>query len=103
MDERAWVGIFQHPERAVGTLLHIADTMAHVPALRHLCAAMPVEDNPVERFGRHAADEPVAVPLREGLRSAVEHQIARRDHRNPIDDRLREVGPRVGLRNRHLL
>ena len=31
-----------------------------------------------------AGDEAVAVPLRERLRAAVEHQIARRDHRYPI-------------------
>jgi hypothetical protein len=101
MDQRAGIGVFQHPQRAIGAFFHIADAVAHIPALGGFRAAMAVEDDAVERLRRHAADEAVAVPLREGLRAAVEHQIARRDHRHPIEHRLRQIGPRVGLGNRH--
>ena len=48
------------------------------------------------RLGLHAADEAVAVPLREGLGAAIEHEIAGRDHRDPVDRRFRQVGPGVG-------
>src|SRR6185295_1072763 len=39
--------------------------------------------------------------LREGLLARVEHQIARRDDWYPIQDRLRQIGPRVVVGNRH--
>ena len=101
MDQGAGIGVFQHPQRAIGSLFHIADAVAHIPALGGFGAAMAVKDDTVERPGPQAADEAVAVPLREGLRAVVEHQIARRDHRRPIEHRLRQVGPRVGSGNRH--
>ena len=62
---------------------------------------MAIKDDADERLGRQAADEAVAVPLREGLDAAVEHQIARRNHRYPIEDGLCQVGPRVGIGNGH--
>ena len=33
MDQGAGIGVFQHPQRAIGTLFHIADSLAHIPAL----------------------------------------------------------------------
>ena len=80
MDQGAGIGVFQHPQRAVGALFHIADAMAHIPALGGFGAAMAVKDDAVERLAPQAADEAVAVPLREGLGTAVEHQMARCDY-----------------------
>ena len=101
MDQGAGIGVFQHPQRAIGPLFHIADAFAHIPALGGFRAAVAVKDDAVERHGRHAADEAAAIPLRENLSAVVEHQIAGRDHRHPIEHRLRQVGPRVGLGNGH--
>src|ERR1043166_9137407 len=101
VDEGTGIGVFEHPQRAIGAFFHVADTVADVPALGGLGAAVSIEDDAVQRFCLHAADEAVAVPLREGLRAAVEHQVAGRDHGYPIDDRLSEVGPGVVTGNGH--
>src|SRR5580704_19009019 len=63
MDQGAGIGIFQHPQRAVGALFHIADAVAHIPALGRFGAAMAVKDDAVERLGTEAADKAVAIPL----------------------------------------
>src|SRR5262249_59874163 len=84
-DKSAGVGVFQHPQRAIGTFFHIADAVAYIPALGGFGAAMAIKNNAGERRGPHATDEAVAVPLRERLCAAVEHQITRRDNRHPID------------------
>src|SRR6185436_8495554 len=76
MDQGAGVGIFQQPQRAIGTFCHIADALSHSPALCGFRAALPIKDDAGERLGSHAAYKTTAVPLREGLRAAVEHQIA---------------------------
>ena len=48
----------------------------------------------------HAADQRRALPLREH-RAVVEHEIARRDDRRPVDHRLGQVRPRIRARDRH--
>src|SRR4051794_19887662 len=60
---------------------------------------MAVKDDTGERPAHQATDKTVAVPLRESPCAAVEHQIAGRDYRDPIDHRFRQVGPRFGFRN----
>src|SRR4051812_47589439 len=80
MDQSAGIGIFQHPQGAVGALFHIPDAVAHIPALGGFGASMAVKDDAVERSGHQPTDEAVAVPLREGLSAGVKHQIARRNH-----------------------
>ena len=45
MDQRAGIGVFQHPQRTVGPFFHIADAVAHIPALGGLGAAMAVKDD----------------------------------------------------------
>src|SRR5262249_29980382 len=100
MDQGAGIGVFEHPQRAIGALFHVADALAHPPPPGGLSPAMAIEDDTVERPGLHAADKAVAVPLREGLGAGVEHQIARRDHRHPIEYGLLQVGPRVVTWNR---
>jgi hypothetical protein len=64
VDQGAGIGVFQHPQRAIGGLFHIADALAHIPALGGFGAAMAIKDDAVERPSPHAADEAVAVPLR---------------------------------------
>ena len=39
MDQGAGIGVFYHPQRAIGGLRHIANGLAHIPALGHLGAA----------------------------------------------------------------
>src|SRR4030095_13755973 len=67
MDQRTGVGVFNHPQRTVGSFCDIADTLSHTPTLGGLGAALSIEDDAVERLCPHAADESVAVPLRERL------------------------------------
>src|SRR5580700_10908978 len=97
MDQGAWIGVFQHPQRAVGGFFYIADAVTHLPALDGLGAAMAVKDDADERHGYEAADEAVPVPLWESLGACVEHQIARRDYRHPVERRQRKVGLSVGF------
>src|SRR5215210_5332112 len=92
VDQSAGIGVFQHPQRTIGALCHIADAFADLPALSGLGSAFTVEDDASERRALHAADEAAPIPLREGLLATVEHQIARRDHRYPIEHRLRKLG-----------
>src|SRR5260221_2502298 len=103
MDQGAGIGVFQQPQRAIRGLRHIADALAQIPALGGLGSAFAVEDDASERMARQAADEAVAVPLREGFRTAVEHQVAWCDDRNPIGRRFRELGPGGGSGDRHLV
>src|SRR5437867_12960686 len=49
MEQGAGIGVFQHPQRAIGGFFHIADAVAHTPALGGFGAAMAVKDNAVER------------------------------------------------------
>src|SRR6185295_1801770 len=58
--------------------------------------AFSVKDDARERMARQAADDGAPVPLREGFRTAIEHQVARGDDRIPIENRFRELGPAVG-------
>ena len=81
MEQSAGVGVFQHPQRAIGSFFHIPDAVSHIPALSGFGAAMAVKDDAVERLRLHPADEAVTVPLRECPGAAIEHQIARCDHR----------------------
>ena len=67
MDQRARTGVFQHPQRAIGALFHIADAVAYIPAFCGFGVAVAVKDDAVERPGPQAADEAVTIPLREGL------------------------------------
>ena len=39
MDQGAGIRVFQHPQRAIGTLFHIANALAHIPALQSCAAA----------------------------------------------------------------
>ena len=41
MDQGAGIGVFQHPQRAIGALFHIADAVAHIPALGGLAPPWP--------------------------------------------------------------
>src|SRR5579859_2424815 len=77
MDQGAGIGVFDHPQRAIGAFFHIADAVPDIPALGGFGAAMAVKDDAVERPRPQPADEPIAIPLREGLSAVVEHQIAR--------------------------
>ena len=70
------------------------------PAFGGRGAALAVERDAVERLRRHAADQRRALPLREH-RAVVEREVARRDDRRPVDDRLGQVRPRVRARDRH--
>ena len=103
MDQCAGIRVFQQPQRTIGRLLHIANTFADIPALGRLGSTFTVEDDAIERHRRQTADKATAVPLRKSFGTAVEHEVARRDHRYPIEDRLRQVGPRVVTGNRHLV
>src|SRR5262245_43062867 len=67
MDQGAGIGVFQHPQRAIGALFHIADAVADIPALGGFGAAMAIKDDADKRLGRHAADEAAAGPLWEGF------------------------------------
>ena len=49
MDQGAGIGVFQHPQRAIGAFFHIADAVAHIPALGGFGAAMAVKDDADER------------------------------------------------------
>jgi hypothetical protein len=40
MDPRAWIGVFPHPQRAIGAFFHIAVAAAHIPALGGFGAAV---------------------------------------------------------------
>src|SRR5262245_44855161 len=100
MDQRTGSSVFKQPQRAIRTLFHIADALAYIPALGGFGAALSVKDDAVERRRPHAADEAAVVPLRKGLRAAVEHQTARRDHWHPIDHRLGQFRLAVGVRDR---
>ncbi len=101
MDQQAGIGIFQHPQRAVRGFLHIADAMADIPAFRGFGAAMAIEDDPVQSVGGQSADEAVAVPLGKSLCAVVEHQIAGRDHGEPIQRGLCQIGPGIRFGDRH--
>ena len=57
MDQGAGVGVFEHPQRAVGAFCHIANALTHTPAFGHFGAAMAVEDDAVERRGAQAANK----------------------------------------------
>ena len=48
MDQGAGIGVFEHPQRAIGALLEIAEAAADTPALGGFGAAMAVKDNAVE-------------------------------------------------------
>ena len=101
VDQGAGIRVFQHPQRSVGSLFHIADATADVPALGDFRATMAVEEDASETLAHHAADETAAIPLGEGLRARIEHQIAGRDHRDPIERRFGEIGSRVVRSDRH--
>src|SRR5579871_3532977 len=75
VDQRAWVGVFQHPQRAIGSFFDIANAFADVPALGGFGAAMAVHDDAVKRRRPQTADEGVAVPLRERLLAGIEHNV----------------------------
>ena len=60
MDQRAGIGVFQHPQRAIGAFFYIADAVAHIPAIDGFGAAMAVKGDADERHGHHAADETAA-------------------------------------------
>jgi hypothetical protein len=62
MDQGAGIGIHSEPSGPSST---IADAVAHIPALGGFGAAVAVKYDAVQRPGFHAADEAVAVPLRE--------------------------------------
>ncbi len=101
MDQGAGTGVFQHPQRAIGTFFDIAEAVSYIPALGGFGAAVAVKDDSVQRHGPQAANKSVAVPLWEGLCAVIEHQIAGRYNRRPIDHRLGQVGPCVGPRDGH--
>ena len=42
MDQRAGIRVLQHPQRAIGAFFHVADPVAHVPALSGFRAALSV-------------------------------------------------------------
>ena len=65
MDQSAGIRVFQQPQRTVGRLFHIANTFADIPALGRLGSTFTVEDDAIQRLRRQAADEAVAVPLRD--------------------------------------
>ena len=73
--------------------------VADAPAFGGRRSALAVERDAVERLRRHPADERRALPLRKH-RAVVEHEIARRDDRRPVDHRLGQVRPRVRTRDR---
>src|SRR5580704_4711852 len=76
VEQGARIVVFQRPQRTVGAFLDIADAVTDTPAIGELGAAMPVHHHATDAHGRHAADQRVAVPLRESLVALVEHQIA---------------------------
>ena len=49
MDQGAGIGVFQHPQRTIVALFHIADAVAYIPTLGGFGAAMAVKDNAGER------------------------------------------------------
>ena len=48
MDQGAGISVFQHPQRTIGALFHIADAVAHIPALGGFRAAIALKDDAVE-------------------------------------------------------
>src|SRR5690242_10778799 len=59
MEQRAGIGVFQHPQRAIGAFFYITDAVARIPALGGFGAAMPVKDDAVKCHGLHATDEAI--------------------------------------------
>src|ERR1044071_7704303 len=100
MDQSTGIRVFQQPQRTVGRLFHIANTFADIPAPGRLGSTLTVADDAMRGHRRQAADKAAAVPLRKSFGTAVEHKVARRDHRYPIEAWLRQVGPRVVTGNR---
>ena len=92
MDQSARICIFQHPQRPIRPFFHIANTIPHIPALCGLRAPMAVKENADERLRLHPAHKSITVPLRKCLCAVIEHQVARRNHRRPIDYGLRQIG-----------
>ncbi len=45
MDQGAGIVVFQQPQGTVGSLRHIADSLAHIPALGGFRSAFAVKDD----------------------------------------------------------
>src|SRR5688572_9304691 len=81
--------VLEQPDRPVGTLLGLADTLAHRPLIALACVgAVHVYAN--QRLAGQAADEEIAFPLRPEL-AGVDHQAARRDDGIPAHLGLLEL------------
>ena len=52
MNQSAGVGVFEHPQGAVGGFFHIADSFADIPALGGLGSAFAVEQDADDRMAR---------------------------------------------------
>src|SRR5262245_61405475 len=76
MDQRTGIRVFQQPQRTIWTFGYVANAFADLPTLSSLGAAFAVEQDASQRHTCHSADEGAAIPLRERLGTAVEHQIA---------------------------
>src|SRR5688572_4861349 len=83
--------VLEDPKLAVRGLLDGAHAHAHLVTLG-FTRAVAVELDADDRLRRKAADQRIALPLRE-LVTAVEQQIRRRDHGVPPHGRRRELGP----------
>ena len=55
-EQTACPGILEHPQRAIGSDLYVADSVTNVPAFGGRRAALTIEGNAVERLGRQAAN-----------------------------------------------
>src|SRR5580658_5071087 len=47
-EQTACPGILEHPQRAIGSDLYVADSVTNVPPFRRFGAALSIEDNAVE-------------------------------------------------------
>src|ERR1700754_2120352 len=94
--------VFQHPERAIRRFLNIADAFAEAPALDRGGAALAIKGEANPAHADKSPEQGAAIPVREFV-ALVEHEVAWRDHRHPIDHRLDEIGTRVGGGDGHVV
>src|SRR5690606_18595314 len=85
--------VLEQPDRAVRALFDFADAPLHVEAFR-LARGLSVERHPHQLQRRRAADETVALPVREQV-AVVDDEAGRRDYRRPGDHRRAEFRPGV--------
>src|ERR1700735_2864004 len=99
-EDAAGLCILDHPQRAVGSDLDIAEPVPDIPSLGSLSAPLAVEGDAKERRRCQAADQAGTLPLWKH-RAVIEHEVAWRNDRHPVDNGLGQVRPRIRTGDRH--